>query len=187
MRLAAGLSVCLALTALPAHAQDKAEIGGTMMVMGGGILMISLIVDIAHSPHSAMDYNARRFALRPMIDPRQRTAGLGISYALHAPARDALQGTGGRKRPGAALAWSTVATFAPAAVGGALIAAGGGNDNHTTLATGTTLLMSGVVIGPATGHWYSERASRSIPGLAIRVGAAALGFAGAALLVSAVD
>lgn len=136
-----------------------------IFIAAGAVVVGSAIYDVASAPASARRYNQKHLSIRPFLDPRRGSYGfsarLSIGRSSHL-ARQSAEPT--PKSPSTAFWLGFTTTTAPMLAGAAV------QDQ-----AGAVLILSGLVIGPSTGHLYAGQVGRALGPLAIRAGATVLG------------
>lgn len=123
------------------------------------------IYDIATAPAAVRRYNERQVSIAPLVNLRDRSYGIAVSFPLgRRPAPAPLQAPRRYKSPTTGLLLSLGSTTVPMGVG-VLEGSRGG----------AWVFLSGIVVGPSVGHFYAGQVARGLGMAGFRAAGAAVG------------
>lgn len=152
------------LAALPAQAQSPERGIGAVLFVSGGVVFAGSVV---HDIFVGAAQSARK------SNDELRTG------RLHSAMRE--------RSPAKAFLWSFGGTVIPTVLGGAVGSIVGASDSKMGSAAdamATSLMLSGMFLGPSAGHWYAGQTSRGVKTAGTRLVGATVCLIGLVMLIS---
>lgn len=167
-----GVSILLSLAVAARGAgvtRSSRNCSEALFIVSGGVVVGSLIYDIASAPASARRYNRTHLSIAPLVDPRHRSYGLTASWSFGRSSRLASRppAVPATKSPSTAFVLSFASTVVP--IGGGAVMA------NANIDAGWALIFGGGIIGPSVGHFYVGESGRGLATAAIRAGGTVIG------------
>jgi hypothetical protein len=122
------------------------------------------VFDIATAPASVRRYNERQVSIAPLVNLRDGSYGLSVSFPLGRRRMQQPQVTATRKSPSTGLLLSLGSTTIPMGTGVLMQSTGG-----------AWVFLSGIVVGPSVGHFYAGQVVRGLGTTGLRAASAAVG------------